>query len=242
MPKKGRPRALNETKRREICALVSAGAGIKRAAQYVGCSYSTICREASRDENFREQLRQAKATTQLAPLQAMRQAVQTNWRAAAWMLERSDPDQFGRQHRNTLGAKELRALARDLMAIFDDVVENPILREQVTHRVDATINYAMRHAWDKRRSGNTLRQAMDYFTQKETPCDPWDAPDFNLGSLAAELAEAFPEKHEASPEKEKDFDKENDPDYAKSSHFCNTSNEKNPENSAPKANPESQNA
>ena len=184
MSKNGRPRALDETKRREICALVTAGAGIQRAAQYVGCSHSTICREARQDEEFREQLRRAKATTQLGPLQAMRQAVQTNWRAAAWMLERSDPDQFGRQHRNTLGAKELRALARDLVAIFNEVIDNPLLREQVVDRVQATINYAMRHAWDTQRSGNSLRQAMDFFAKKEPVTDPWDTLDLRLSDLS----------------------------------------------------------
>ena len=193
MSKNGRPRALNEAKRREICALVSAGAGIHRAAEYVGCSHSTICREAKRDDAFREQLRRAKATSQLAPLQAMRQAVQTNWRAAAWMLERSDPDQFGRRYRNSLGQKELRALARDLMAIFDEVVEDPLLREQVAERVQATINYAMRHAWDTQRSGNALRQAMDYFAKKGTPEDPWETLDLKLSSLAG-LADTLPKQ------------------------------------------------
>lgn len=197
MSKNGRPRALDETKRREICALVAAGAGIQRAAQYVGCSHSTICREARQDVEFREQLRRAKATTQLGPLQAMRQAVQTNWRAAAWMLERSDPDQFGRRYRNTLGAKELRALARDLMTIFNDTIENPLLREQVAERVQATINYAMHHAWDTQRSGKSLRQAMDFFAKKEPASDPWDALDLKLDNLAR-LSEDFSEKENNS--------------------------------------------
>ena len=254
MPKKGRPRALNETKRREICALVSAGAGIHRAAQYVGCSQSTINREAQRDEEFREQLRRAKATTQLAPLQAMRQAVQTNWRAAAWMLERSDPEQFGRRYRNAFGAKELRALARDLMAIFDTEIDNPIQRERVSERVQATINYAMRHAWDTQRSGNALRQAMDFFTpnftqenftpenfteEKPTPPDPWETTDFNLGSLAAELAEAIPKKEQEMARK--GFDKEKGTDNAKQPGFCNAPYEATPKNHTPKGETKTQN-
>ncbi len=249
MSKTGRPRALNETKRREVCALVSAGAGIRRAAQYVGCSHSTICREAKRDHAFREQLRRAKATTQLAPLQAMRQAVQTNWRAAAWMLERSDPDQFGRKYRNALGAKELHALARDLMAIFDQEIENPLQRERVVERVQATINYAMRHAWDTQRSGDVLRKAMDFFAQKETPIKsnkkskqetPIDAKegrdpfDFNLSHLAAELVESLPKQAQG-------FGKEKNPDCAKPTEFCNDPRQETPENPESKQNPKRQN-
>ena len=220
MSKNGRPRALNETKRREICALVTAGAGIQRAAQYVGCSHSTICREARRDKGFREQLRRAKATTQLGPLQAMRQAVQTNWRAAAWMLERSDPEQFGRRYRNALGQKELRALARDLMAIFNEVIDNPILREQVVERVQATINYVMRHAWDTHRSGKPLRQAMDFFAKKEPSSDPWEDLDRQL--------RGFAERSESESKNERGFDKQNDPDFAKPQDFCNTQKQSTP--------------
>jgi hypothetical protein len=32
-----RPRLLDDAKRREICALISVGAGIDAAARYVGC-------------------------------------------------------------------------------------------------------------------------------------------------------------------------------------------------------------
>lgn len=99
---------------------------------------------------------------QLGPLQAMRQAAQSDWRAAAWMLERADPDQFGRRQPQTLGAKELRALGRDLLAIFNESVENPLLRERVAGQVKAIINYALRHAWDTRRTGSPLRRAMEF--------------------------------------------------------------------------------
>lgn len=182
MTKLGRPRALDDAKRREICALVSAGAGIQRAAQYVGCSHSTVCREARRDGAFREQLRRAKATNCLSPLQAMRQSLQTNWRAAAWLLERTDPEQYGRKYRHAFGRRELNALARDLIAIVKDEVDHPIQRERAIERMQATINYAMRHAWDGQRSGKALRQAMDYFAKMNDSANDWPEFDFGLDS------------------------------------------------------------
>lgn len=184
MAKIGRPRALDEGKRREVCAFLAAGASLKQAAEYVGCSLSTLKRENQRDKEFRERTRRATATAQLIPLQAMRQAVQSHWRAAAWMLERSDPENFGRQDARHFGAKELRALRRDLLDIFNDEIEHPLLRDRIAKRVKAAIDYAMRHAWDKQRSGAKLREAMEFFDKRETSetcdglhptlSDPWD--------------------------------------------------------------------
>lgn len=189
MSKMGRPRALDEGKRREICALLSAGASLQRAAQYVGCSPQTVRREAKRDREFRERMGRAKVSLQLGPLQLMRQAAQNNWRAAAWMLERSDPAQFGRRRERSIGAKELRALARDLVEIFNDEIDHPLLRERVATRVRAAVNYALRHAWDTHRSGSQLRQAMEYFDKRSPQRDPWDEMEYALNKLAAEAAE-----------------------------------------------------
>lgn len=217
MAKRGRPRALDDTKRGQVCALVSAGAGLRQAAEYVGCSHSTLCREARRDAGFREQLRRARATTQLAPLQSMRQAAQTNWRAAAWMLERSDPEQYGRNFRNKFGLKELRALARDLMTIFDEEIDHPVQRDRVSKRVQATINYAMSHAWDTQRTGKPLQKAMAYFANKETMVMPPSDFDFSLDSddempVGVSLAEHNFATREGSH-------------LAKLQHFCHTPNE-----------------
>ena len=174
----GRPRVLDEGKRREVCALMAAGASRAQAAEYVGCSESTLKREAMRDREFGERMRRAKATASLTPLHAMRQAAQTHWRAAAWMLERAEPEQFGRRHRRHLGAKELRALRRDLIDIFRDEIDHPVLRDRVAKRVKAAIDYAMRHAWDSRRTGGELRSAMEFFDRRGNDglpaADPWE--------------------------------------------------------------------
>src|SRR2546427_717901 len=68
----GRRRALDETKLREICALITAGCGITGAARYVSCAPSTIRREARRNPEFNEKLRRAILAAQLAPLNALR--------------------------------------------------------------------------------------------------------------------------------------------------------------------------
>jgi hypothetical protein len=92
----GRPRALDHVKRGEICALISVGCSLEAAARYVGCHTITIRREVLRDEEFCDQFRAAEVKCQLVPLQSVRDAARTHWRAAAWLLERADPDKFAR--------------------------------------------------------------------------------------------------------------------------------------------------
>ena len=219
-PQVGRPRVLDETKRREICALVSAGASLESAAEYVGCSYVTIYRERQRNESFRTRLGRARATRQLAPLQMMRQAAQTHWRAAAWLLERLDPDHFGRRRPHAFGAKELRALKRDLLDIFGDAIDQPQSREEMSERLQATINYAMRHAWDRRRTGKSLRRAMRLFSVSQPPRDPWDDL---LGKLAQDIGHCS---------ETDSFAREADPNLAKSAPPGSGANQNTQENAA----------
>ena len=103
----GRPRALDEFKRREVCALVSVGCGIEGAARYVGVNPTTIRREALRNQDFHEKLRNAELASELDPLRAMRSAAATHWRAAAWLLERTNPDRFGRRRPDSISPGQL---------------------------------------------------------------------------------------------------------------------------------------
>jgi hypothetical protein len=111
----------------------------------------------------------------MEPVKAMRQAMHTHWRAAAWMLERTQPQRYGRNQKNSMGKRELRALANDLVNIVREEVFDPFVSERIEKRVQATVNYAMRHAWDQRRTGNKLRQAMEFFENKDAQ-HPWSDP------------------------------------------------------------------
>src|SRR5262245_29482786 len=91
----GRPRALDDVKRREVCALISAGCTFEAAARSIGCNAVTIRREAAGNREFKGELRRAELAAQSLPLQAMRKAAGTHWRAAAWLLERTQPQTFG---------------------------------------------------------------------------------------------------------------------------------------------------
>jgi hypothetical protein len=117
----GRPRALDDVKLREVSALVSAGCGLEGAARYVGCAASTIRREARRNPDFNEQLRRAHLASELAPLNALRNAAAKHWRAAAWFLERTNAQRFGKQ--------SVRHLTPDQLRAFTDFMGNLLVKE-----------------------------------------------------------------------------------------------------------------
>lgn len=98
-----RPKVLDDSKRDMICALATAGMRMQGIAEYVGCSVQTITRERRQNEEFEERFRRARAASDLKPLEAMRRASATHWRAAAWMLERSDRRFEERRTQHTTG-------------------------------------------------------------------------------------------------------------------------------------------
>jgi hypothetical protein len=93
----GRPHVLDDSHCAEICELVAAGHSVAAVARLVGCNVKTIRRHAQRDETFACQLRAAEVNARNDPLKQLRRAASSNWRAAAWLLERSDPERFGKQ-------------------------------------------------------------------------------------------------------------------------------------------------
>jgi hypothetical protein len=83
----GRPPVLDDIKRHDIYALVTAGYTLKQASEYVDCSVVTINREINRNSEFARRLSQARASLLLHALSNMRRAAEKNWRAAKWLAE-----------------------------------------------------------------------------------------------------------------------------------------------------------
>jgi IS30 family transposase len=132
----GRPRALDEVKLREICALISAGCGMESAARYVGCAASTIRREARRNLDFNEKLRRAHLGAELGPLNAMRNAANKHWRAAAWLLERTNAQRFARQNVRQLKPEHLAEFTDQLAEIFETEIQDENTRRRIVRKMD----------------------------------------------------------------------------------------------------------
>jgi hypothetical protein len=134
----GRPRALDEVKRREVCALVSAGCGIDGAARYVGCNAITIRRESLRNPEFCEQLRNAELNAQNTPLQRLPKAAGTQRRAAS-MLKPTRPDQFARREPNVLSAEDVKIWVEKLVKSKFDRPNDSEIVDRMLRRFDAVV-------------------------------------------------------------------------------------------------------
>jgi hypothetical protein len=135
MSQAGRPRVLDDVKRGQLVALATAGCSLNAAARFVGCSVDTIRREALRNEDFRRELRGAEIRSQLAPLQAMRSAAQSHWRAAAWLLERADPEKFDRRRPADCRPQQMHDAVDAAVAAAVDEIADPELRDRVARRM-----------------------------------------------------------------------------------------------------------
>lgn len=149
-PKSGRPRALDDVKRREVVALISAGCGLEGAANYVGCAASTIRREAARNPQFNGELRRANLTAELNPLQAIREAARKYWRAGAWLLERMNPQRFAKQNVRYLKPEHLDEYVSILASILKEEVSDPETFRRIARRFDELAKQADRDAWADR--------------------------------------------------------------------------------------------
>jgi hypothetical protein len=92
----GRPRRLDAEECEEICNLVAAGHSMIAVARAVACNVKTIRRHAAYDDRFRRQLAAAEIAARNDPAKLLRRAASSHWRAAAWLLERSDPEKYSR--------------------------------------------------------------------------------------------------------------------------------------------------
>ena len=168
----GRPKVLDDVKKREVCALVTAGMSLGKVARYVGCCRRTILNERDRDADFDQRMRRAELAAELSPMEAMRRAASTHWRAAAWILDRQErreterrvkPDMFTREELLSLGEEVKRIVAR---TVFDPF-EEPHLQQKIENLFVAAIPGAVGKRQGVRgRSGPTVAESIRFLEQR----------------------------------------------------------------------------
>ncbi|HZZ27166.1 MAG TPA: hypothetical protein VFE46_04090 [Pirellulales bacterium] len=126
--------SLDESKQREICAILSLGGTRQMAAHYVGCSARTIRNVAKRDPQFAERLLKTELSPEIAFLRNISNAAMEGkyWRAAAWALERMFPERYERRRPDTIP-----------MAQLHDVVDH-LVEKAMQHAPDARDPQALR--------------------------------------------------------------------------------------------------
>jgi hypothetical protein len=131
---------LDDSKKMAVLFYIGLGASRRMAARQVGCCHRTIARAAVRDAAFAAELARAESQADGKCLQNIGRAAdqEKHWRAAAWVLERRNPEEYGRRDPYTYSADRvmeiftrylhtvlpsLPAIHREtLLNAYDDVV------------------------------------------------------------------------------------------------------------------------
>jgi transposase len=108
----GRPTKLTPDVAACICRMLRRGLYIETAVAFAGISrstfYSWMERAAKGDcglyVDFLEKVQSAMAHAEMRDLAVIDAAAKTQWRAAAWRLERRFPDRWGRTPRRKVGS------------------------------------------------------------------------------------------------------------------------------------------
>ena len=111
---RGRRRVLDCEKKARLCELITQESySVEQAAESLDVSLRTIQRERKYDQDFDHEVRLALQSPP-DPLKLMEIAARTHWRAAAWLLERRNPEEFARKPVNTTNPKKVTAALRFL--------------------------------------------------------------------------------------------------------------------------------
>ena len=145
---------LDETKKREIFAILNVGGSRLMAAQYVGCHVDAIRTAARRDRNFAAQLRKAELCPELTFLRNIQLASKDpkQWRASTWALERLYPDRYGRRPANSITPEQLAEVIGEMGNIVVGAIPVKRFREQVLTRLSELLEDGSEPVQKKRTS------------------------------------------------------------------------------------------
>ena len=135
----GRRQVLDEFKRREILALLSAGCSRRMAARYVGCSPRTIQNTADRQPEFAERLRKAEYKAEIGYMKNIQAAARKEqyWRAAAWALERRNPEDFAARRPDVITIDQIKTLLAQFAEMIVEEVPVAEYRKNILKKLEA---------------------------------------------------------------------------------------------------------
>jgi hypothetical protein len=85
--RRGRPPALDERAKGRLLGLIAHGLSFRQAAAQLGVHHVTLLNALKRDEEFAQQVAEARLDAIAQPLVVIVQAARKNWRAAAWLAK-----------------------------------------------------------------------------------------------------------------------------------------------------------
>ena len=112
MAGEGRPTSCTPEATARMAEALSKGRSVRASCRYAGISadshYSWLKRAESGEgppfSDYRDATRKAEAAGEDRHLRVIEGAAEEDWRASAWLLERTRPADYGRQHVEITGA------------------------------------------------------------------------------------------------------------------------------------------
>jgi hypothetical protein len=83
--RRGRPPLIDDIAKGRLLGLISLGLSFRQAAAQLGVHHAAILKLLQRDEEFAQQVAEARLDAISQPLLSVVKASRTNWRAAAWL-------------------------------------------------------------------------------------------------------------------------------------------------------------
>lgn len=121
----GRPTKRNPEREAKIIEAIRAGNYIETSAHLGGIGISTLYEWRDKYPKFAEAIEKARAEAEAASVALVQSAAIENWQAAAWWLERSFPDKYGRRTRVEHGGEvtihEQSDFDKEIAALMDEM-------------------------------------------------------------------------------------------------------------------------
>ncbi|MDO4570330.1 MAG: hypothetical protein Q4D38_08105 [Planctomycetia bacterium] len=129
---------LSKKQKDEILAILSVGCSRQTAARYVGCTPALIRKTAKEDAIFADGIRKAQDQAEILSMRCIAAAAKQDkyWKAAAWILERRNPEEFRLRGPGTFTPKQLKFIITQLSEIIVEEVKIPIYRKRLLERID----------------------------------------------------------------------------------------------------------
>lgn len=144
---RGRPSQFDQERAARLISAVRGGNYLSTAAQFAGISYSTLRRWILKADDpdapdeyrvFREEIEKAQADGEVAALAKINKAASEGaWQAAAWYLERSRPESWGRRDTNRIelvGGTDARGETKSVGGIQLDAAGMNALAQRLANR------------------------------------------------------------------------------------------------------------
>jgi hypothetical protein len=110
--KTGAPKKFNDEMQIKFIELVTDGVLQSKACRMLGISKETVIKERKSNRHFSDQLQVSKNKTTMLAHKSLKAGMVRDWRAAAWWLERTQPERF--RLKKEIELKETPILIQDM--------------------------------------------------------------------------------------------------------------------------------